>query len=65
MRPMDINCPLCGTLNRYVDLQANDGNMECEVCHTTSRVISLRPLKVIPFNEGKPRSFFWSMLSAM
>ena len=65
MKPVNINCPLCGSLNHDVDLQASDGNMECEVCHATSRVISLRPLKVIPFNKGKPRPFFWNKIALM
>ncbi len=65
MKPVNINCPLCGAINYDVDLQENDGMMECVCCHAPSRVISLRPLRVIPFNEGKSRPFFWSKIAML
>ena len=65
MKLYDICCPLCGSLNRDIDLQKTDGQIECEVCHAPSRVISLRPLRVIPYNEGKSRPFFWSKIAML
>ena len=65
MKPVNINCPICGAVNRDVDLQETDGQMECEVCHAISRVISLKPMKVISYNEGKIRPFRWSMIASL
>ena len=48
MRAYDIKCPVCGTVNHSLCLQETDGWMECEKCKTESRVLTIRPLKVIP-----------------
>ena len=48
MRAYDIKCPVCGTVNHSLFLQETDGWLECEKCGTESRVLTLRPLKVIP-----------------
>ena len=65
MKPVNINCPLCGAVNRDVDLELTDGMMECEVCRAPSRVISLRPMKVIPCNEWKKTPFRWSKIAML
>ena len=55
MRLQNIPCPVCSSLNRDVDLIESDGWMECEECKTVSRMVSLRPLRVIPReDERKP-----------
>ena len=48
MKAYDIECPVCGTVNHSLFLQETDGWMECEHCKIESRVLTLRPLKVIP-----------------
>ena len=48
MKAYDIKCPVCGTVNHSLFLQETDGWMECENCGTESRVLTLKPMKVIP-----------------
>ena len=33
MNSKDVKCPICGTVNRGLDLDETDGWMECERCH--------------------------------
>ena len=49
MKRYDIQCPICGTLNRGLDLEETDGWMECEKCgSTTQRRINTRSMVMIP-----------------
>ena len=32
MKRYDIKCPICGTVNRNLDLEETNGWMECEKC---------------------------------
>ena len=38
MRTYDVNCPVCGKLNRELYLEETKGWMECDQCQTLSRV---------------------------
>ena len=49
LKAYDIKCPKCGTVNHRLFLQETEGMFECEECGTTSCVIALKPLKVIPY----------------
>ncbi len=32
MNTVDVKCPICGTINKSLDLEETDGWMECESC---------------------------------
>ena len=66
MKLYDVPCPVCGSVNYDVDLQDTDGLLMCGCCHTELRVLSLRPLRVIP-SSGKERThpFFWGRIAML
>lgn len=35
----DVLCPVCGTVNKSIDLEETDGWMECENCGNTVRTL--------------------------
>ena len=35
----DVKCPICGTVNRSLDLEETDGWMECEHCGNTVQLM--------------------------
>lgn len=37
MKTYDVECPICGKLNRNLYLEETDGWMECECCKSTVR----------------------------
>lgn len=39
MNAKDVKCPICGTVNRSLDLDETDGWMECEHCHNAVQVL--------------------------
>ncbi len=39
MERADVKCPLCGEMNRGLDLRETDGWMECEHCRTVIRLV--------------------------
>ena len=53
MKAYDIRCPVCGTVNHSLFLQETDGWLECESCGVTSRVLSLRPVRVFPREKAE------------
>ena len=36
MNAVDVKCPICGTINKSLDLEETDGWMECESCGNTN-----------------------------
>ena len=64
MKSYDIKCPVCGTVNHSLFLQETDGWLECENCGTECRVLTLRPLKVIPHDAAERRSVFGRRIAA-
>ena len=34
----DINCPICGEINRSLDLEETDGWMECSRCRNVVQI---------------------------
>lgn len=45
MNGYDVKCPICGTINRNLNLEETGGWMECEHCQATT--------KTNGFNKGK------------
>ena len=39
MNAKDVKCPICGTVNRSLDLDETDGWMECESCHNAVQIL--------------------------
>ena len=48
MKTYDIICPICGGMNRELDLEETDGFMECEACFTIQQVPRIRKNVMIP-----------------
>ena len=65
MKLQDIRCPVCGSINFAVDLQETDGLIKCGCCHAESRVVSLRPLTVIPSDAGIKPVFRWNRIAML
>lgn len=65
MKAYDIKCPVCGTVNHSLFLQETDGWLECENCGTESRVLTLRPLRVIPHDAAERLSVFGRRFAAI
>ncbi len=42
MKTYDVICPICGGMNRRVDLEETEGFMECEACFTIVQVPKIR-----------------------
>lgn len=40
MNAKDVKCPICGTVNRSLDLDETDGWMECESCHNAVQILA-------------------------
>ena len=48
MNAKDVKCPICGTVNRRLDLDETDGWMECEHCHNAVQVLEYVKTRRIP-----------------
>ncbi len=49
MELYDVECPICGHLNRNCYLEETEGWMECESCHTvTNKTLKERETFKIP-----------------
>lgn len=44
----DVKCPICGTVNRSLDLDETDGWMECESCHNAIQILEYAKSKRVP-----------------
>lgn len=50
MKRYEMECPVCGHLNKDLYLEETDGWMECECCgHLTKQEISTRTVKFSTF----------------
>ena len=49
----DINCPICGEINRSLDLEETDGWMECEKCNAATRSLKSEDTIRIPLKSLK------------
>lgn len=48
MNAKDVICPICGTVNRSLDLDETDGWMECESCKNVVQVLEYVKTRHIP-----------------
>ena len=48
MNAKDAKCPICGTVNRSLDLDETDGWMECESCGSVVNVLGMEDGNAIP-----------------
>lgn len=42
MKRYDVKCPICGTMNKNLDLEDSKGWMECEHCNMTVKVLGVQ-----------------------
>lgn len=45
MKNYDVPCPICGTINRQLNLEETNGWMECEKCAQVVKVLSVPGMK--------------------
>lgn len=43
-----MKCPICGTVNRSLDLDETDGWMECESCHNAVQILEYAKSRRVP-----------------
>lgn len=48
MSLVDEKCPICGTLNRSLDMEETDGWMECENCGNTVQILKYVKTRRVP-----------------
>ncbi len=54
MKRYDVKCPICGAVNRGLDLEETNGWMECEKCGNATQTPGFGPIIRIPvFNSHK------------
>ena len=44
----DVACPVCGRINRSLDLEETEGWMECEYCGNSTQDLSFQKMVKIP-----------------
>ena len=54
MNAIDVKCPICGTINKSLDLEETDGWMECESCgEVTQQMKYAKTRRVSCYQMGK------------
>lgn len=53
MNAKDVKCPICGTVNRSLDLDETDGWMECEHCHNAVQILEYAKSRRVPVYQMK------------
>ncbi len=48
MNLVDEKCPICGTLNKSLDMEETDGWMECENCGNTVQILKYVQTRRVP-----------------
>lgn len=48
---VDVKCPICGTVNKSVDLEETDGWMECESCGEASQQMKYVKTRRVPLYQ--------------
>lgn len=51
MNAMDVKCPLCGTVNKSLNLEETDGWMECEKCNSVLQVLKYAKTTTLSVNR--------------
>ena len=52
----NVECPICGTFNKNVDLNETNGWMECSCCGQLTRSTSFREFRFPWFPEKEQRA---------
>ena len=48
LKPTDVECPICGAVNKSLYLDETDGWMECESCGSVVQIRKLIKEKQVP-----------------
>lgn len=48
MNSVDVRCPVCGTMNRSLDLVETDGWLECESCGNAVQMLKYMKTRRVP-----------------
>ena len=56
MNAKDVKCPICGTVNRSLDLDETDGWMECESCHNAVQILKYAKSRRSGISDGRLQS---------
>lgn len=48
MSAFDVECPICGQVNKSLDLEETDGWMECEKCGNTVQILRYMKTRRVP-----------------
>ena len=48
MNAVDVKCPICGTINKSLDLEETDGWMECESCGEVTQQLKYVKTRRVP-----------------
>ena len=51
MSAVDMKCPICGAVNKSVDLEETDGWMECESCGEVSQQMKYVKTRRVPLYQ--------------
>ncbi len=49
----DICCPICGTINRNLDLEETDGWMECSKCSSVLQIAKQTGSQCCSFSDSQ------------
>ena len=47
LNAVDVKCPICGTINKSLDLEETDGWMECESCGEVTQQINYANISLL------------------
>ena len=54
LNAVDVKCPICGTINKSLDLEETDGWMECESCGEVTQQMKYVKTRIVPcYQMGK------------
>lgn len=48
LNAVDVKCPICGTINKSLDLEETDGWMECESCGEATQQMKYVKIRKVP-----------------
>lgn len=51
MNAIDVKCPICGALNKSLDLEETDGWMECESCGEVTQHMKYVTTRRVPRSQ--------------
>ena len=48
LNAVDVKCPICGTINKSLDLEETDGWLECESCGEVTQQMKYVKTRKVP-----------------